>query len=150
MPIPVVFHNLKGRDGHLLMEAMSRVQGEIKCIPNNTEKYISFSLENLRFIDSVNFLLNSLHSLVKGSDPQSFKITEKRYKHEERRTLLSKKGIYPYEYMVCFESFGETKLPAEEAFHSKLNGKSITKEEEVQKPGRLSRFVLDHRGVAVS
>ena len=67
-PIPVIFHNLKGYDGHLLMQAMARVQGEIKCIPTNTEKYISFSLGNLRFIDSFNFLLSSLDKLVKGSD----------------------------------------------------------------------------------
>ena len=39
-PIPVIFHNLKGYDGHLLMQAMTRVQGEIKCIPTNTEKLI--------------------------------------------------------------------------------------------------------------
>ena len=57
MPIPVIFHNLKGYDGHLLMQAMARVRGEIKCIPTNTEKYISFSLGNLRFVDNVNFLL---------------------------------------------------------------------------------------------
>ena len=67
-PIPVIFHNLKGYDGHLLMQAMARVQGEIKCIPTNTEKYFSFSLGNLRFINSVNFLLSSLDKLVKGSD----------------------------------------------------------------------------------
>ena len=64
-PIPVIFHNLKGYDGHLLMQAMASLQGEIKCIPTNTEKYISFSLGNLRFIDSVNFLLSSLDKLVK-------------------------------------------------------------------------------------
>ena len=28
VPIPVVFHNLKGYDGHLLMQAMSRINGE--------------------------------------------------------------------------------------------------------------------------
>ena len=67
-PIPVIFHNLKGYEGHLLMRAMARVHGEIKCIPTNAEKYISFSLGNLRFIDSVNFLLSSLDKLVKGSD----------------------------------------------------------------------------------
>ncbi len=67
-PIPVIFHNLKSYDGHLLMQAMARVHGEIKCIPTNTKKYISFSLGNLRFIDSVNFLLSSLDKLVEGSD----------------------------------------------------------------------------------
>jgi len=67
MPIPVIFHNLKGYDGHLLMQAMARVQGEIKCISTNTEKYISFLLGNLRFIDSVNFMQSSLDKLVKSS-----------------------------------------------------------------------------------
>ena len=67
-PIPLFFHNLKGYDGHLLMQAMARVQGKIKCIPTNTEKYVSFSLGNLRFVNSVNFLLSSLDKLVKGSD----------------------------------------------------------------------------------
>ena len=52
VPIPVVFHNLKGFDGHLLMQAKSRVQGEIKCIPNNAEKDILFSLGDLRFNES--------------------------------------------------------------------------------------------------
>ena len=94
-PIPVFFHNLKGYDGHLLMQAMARVQGEIKCIPTNTEKYISFSLGNLRFVDSVNFLLSSLNKLVKGSD--ELPILQKIFPQENK--LLVKKGIYPYEYM---------------------------------------------------
>ena len=38
----MIFHNLKGYDGHLLMQAMARMQGEINCIPNNMEKYVSF------------------------------------------------------------------------------------------------------------
>ena len=37
-PIAVFFHNLKGYDGHLLMHTMARVQGEIKCIPNEHRK----------------------------------------------------------------------------------------------------------------
>ena len=44
--ILVVFHNLRGYDSHLLMQAISKVEGRISCIPNNTEKYISFSLCN--------------------------------------------------------------------------------------------------------
>ena len=29
-------------DSHLLMQAISKVEGKVSCIPNNTEKYISF------------------------------------------------------------------------------------------------------------
>ena len=36
--IPIILHNMKNYDSHLLMQAMARVQGEIKCIPTNTEK----------------------------------------------------------------------------------------------------------------
>ena len=121
-PIPVIFHNLKGYDGHLLMQAMARVRGEI-----NTEKYISFSLGNLKFIDSVNFLLSSLDKLVKGSD--EFPIMKKLMPEENKRQLLLKKGIYPYEYMDSFEKFGETKMPEKEKFYSSLSGKGITDEE---------------------
>ena len=126
MPISVFFHNLKGYDGNLLMQAMARVQGEIKCIPTNTEKYISFSLGNLRFVDSVNFLMSSLDKLGKGSD--EFPIMQRRFPKENMRRLL-KKGIYPYEYMDSFERFGETQLPGKEKFYSSQSGKGITDED---------------------
>ena len=91
------------------MQAMSRVQGEIKCIPTNTEKYISFSLGNLRFIDSVNFLLSSLDKLGKGTD--EFPITRKTVQDPRKQNLLLKKGIYLYECIDSFERFDETGLP---------------------------------------
>ena len=61
--IPVVFHNLRGYDSHLLMQAISKVEGRVSCISNNTGKYISFSLGQLRFIDSAQFLLATLDKL---------------------------------------------------------------------------------------
>ena len=127
MPIQVIFHNLKGYDGHLLMQAMARVRGEIKCIPTNTEKYISFSLGNLKFIDSVNFLLSSLEKLVKGND--EFPIMQRRFPEENWQRLPQKKENYPYEYMDSFERFSETQLPDKEKFYSSLSGKGITDEE---------------------
>ena len=127
MPILVIFHNLKGYHGHLLMQAMARVRGEIKCIPTNTEKCISFSLGNLRFVDSMNFLLSSLDKLVKGSD--EFPIMQRRFPEENMRRLLLKKGIYPYKYMDSFERFHETQLPEKEKFYSSLSGQGITDED---------------------
>ena len=40
--------------------------------------------------------------------------------------LLSRKGIYPYEYMDSWERFDETFLPDKEDFYSDLNMKDIT------------------------
>jgi len=127
MPIPVIFHNLKGYDGHLLMQAMARVQGEIKCIPTNTEKYMSFSFGNLIFIDSVNFMQSSLDKLLKGS--KEFSIMEKMVAEENKRKLLLKKGIYPHEHMDSFERFDETQLPEKDNVYSSLIGKGITDED---------------------
>ena len=97
--IPVVFHNLRGYNSHLLMQAISKVQGNVSRIPNNTEKYISFFLGQLRFIDSVQFLLASLERLVKAHEPD-----------DEKRNLLLRKGIYPYEHMDDWVRFHEPQL----------------------------------------
>ena len=40
---PVIFHNLSGYDAHLFVKNLGKSEGDIKCIPNNEEKYISFS-----------------------------------------------------------------------------------------------------------
>jgi len=40
---PVIFHNLSGYDSHLFIKNLGKTPGQIDCIPNNEEKYISFS-----------------------------------------------------------------------------------------------------------
>ena len=37
-PIPVILHNLKEYDSHLIMQQIDKVTGRLSCIPNNTEK----------------------------------------------------------------------------------------------------------------
>ncbi|KAL9954396.1 hypothetical protein ACROYT_G041929 [Oculina patagonica] len=151
--IPVVFHNLRGYDAHHLMQAMSKLsqatQKEVKCVANNMEKYITFSLGGLRFIDSLNFLQGSLDSLVSATPKESLKITkviskinseknaefvkksenQKKAEIEKNAELLYKKGIYPYEYMDSWDRFIETSLPEKEKFYSKLNDEHITDKE---------------------
>ena len=46
--IPVIFHNLKGYDSHLLLQELGRFKREINVIPNNTEKYMSFSVGTVK------------------------------------------------------------------------------------------------------
>jgi hypothetical protein len=124
--IPVVFHNLRGYDSHLMMQAISKVEGRVSCIPNNTEKYISFSLGQLRFIDSAQFLLASLDKLVSANKPEAFQITAQHEPDLYKRELLMRKGVYPYEYMDSWERFRETSLPSKESFYSKLTDEGIS------------------------
>jgi len=127
--IPVIFHNLKGYDGYLLMQAISRVIGQINCILKNMEKYVYFSLGNLRFINSLNFMMSSLDERVDGNAPEDMKIMEKLCQDREKRKMILKKGIYPYEYMDSFERFTKKELPPQEEFFSKLKGEGITAKE---------------------
>ena len=91
-------------------------------------KYITFSLGNLRFIDSFAFLLTSLDSLVKATPKDSFKITKKLAQRLPVNLLL-RKAVYPYEYMDSQEKFEETQLPSKESFFSKLTGENISDED---------------------
>ena len=127
--IPVVFHNLRGYDSHLLMQAISKVEGRVSCIPNNMEKYISFSLGQLRFIDSAQFLLVSLGKLAAANPPEAFQITAKHEPNRERRELLIRKGVYPYEYMDSWDRFEEPELPPKEVFYSKLQDEHISEKD---------------------
>ena len=125
--IPVFFHNLENYDAHLIMQAISEYKDkkEIFVIPKNSEKYISFSVGNLVFKDSLNFLLSSLDRLVKACPPEAFDLLKDQFK-DKPADLLLKKGVYPYEYMDDFDKFKETSLPPKEEFYSKLKDEHIT------------------------
>ena len=108
---------------------MAAVDANLKCIPNNMEKYISFSLGNLRFIDSFQFLLSSLDSLVSSNKPEDFEIIKQFETDPAKRSLLLRKGVYLYEYMDSFERFNKESLPPKDAFYSKLTKSSISDED---------------------
>ena len=50
--LPVVIHNIKGYDGHLIVKAL---KSEVSVIPHNMEKYLSLTVGRLKFIDSLQF-----------------------------------------------------------------------------------------------
>ena len=145
--IPVVFHNLSGYDSHLFIKKLGSPNENMDCIPNNEEKYISFSKNikvgeykdkktgevrdktfKIRFIDSFKFLPSSLEAVVNNLPKDAFNNLERYYTTEEAR-LIKRKGVYPYEYMNTEKRFSETKLPPKKAFYSKLSGEGITKED---------------------
>ena len=121
--IPVVFHNLKGYDSHLIMQKIQKAKGNITCIPNNTEKYISFSVAQLKFLNSFQFMSSSLEKLVSATDKSDFKLTKSGF--GDKADMLLRKGIYPYEYIDSLDLFNETQLPPIDKFYSKLTNENI-------------------------
>ena len=143
--VPVFFHNLTGYDSHLFIKKLgsSNKKETIECIPNNEEKYITFTKNiivgqytnkkgedkdktfKIVFKDSLKFIRSSIEALVNNLPKNGFKNINKYYTSEELK-LIKQKGFYPYEYMNTEEKFNDTKLPPQEAFYSKLSGKGIT------------------------
>ena len=123
--IPVIFYCLKGYDSHHLMQKIGQFKKNIRVIPNNMEKYISFSIGttkkewdkksksmvererfNLRFIDSFQFMSSSLSSLVnnlKSSGLDKFKYTVQEF--GSLAEMLTRKGVHPYSYMNSWKKF---------------------------------------------
>lgn len=65
--VPIVIHNLSGYDSHLILKNISKnVAKEIKIIPVSMEKFTTFTLDKMEFIDSFNFLATSLSNLVQN------------------------------------------------------------------------------------
>ena len=73
----------------------------------------------IRFLDSFKFMASSLDSLVGNLGLEKLIQTKKEF--GEKAELLSRKGIYPYDYMNGINKFSEEKLPQKEEFFSKLN-----------------------------
>ena len=72
-------------------------------------------------------MATSLDKLVNNLPKDAFN-NIKRYYVDNKLSLLTRKGIYPYEYMNSPERLKETQLPPKEAFYSRLNDEGISDE----------------------
>ena len=121
--IPVIFHNLRGYDSHFIMQQIGKFKIKINAIPNNMERYMAFMISNLIFIDSFQFMSQSLDSLAKNIP--EFKYISEEFDDFELLELLKTKGVYPYDYMDSFEKFEDPELPPKKEFYSILNDTDI-------------------------
>ena len=103
---PLTYKDKKGVEKKVTVR-----DGEITAIVQNMEKMISFSWGQFRFVDSYAFLSSSLDRLVTNTPKEDLSFTRQRFPASQF-DLVTRKGVYPYEYMDSFERFAEMELPA--------------------------------------
>ena len=103
---PIMDKDSEGKD-----KPRTVTDGKLSAIVQNMEKLISFSWGQFRFVDSYAFLSSSLDRLVGNTPKEDLSITRLRFSTSQF-DLVTRKGVYPYEYMDSFECFDEMELPA--------------------------------------
>ncbi|GBC01683.1 hypothetical protein RclHR1_42980001, partial [Rhizophagus clarus] len=111
-PIPVIFHNFQGYDSHLVCESVGRSANalHIQVIAETFERYKSIKVGQLKYIDSQQFMNNSLANLTKnlGDDHP---ITSQHFKgFTPGQISLATHPIYCYDYIDSQDRFLETEL----------------------------------------
>ena len=150
--IPVFFHNLGGYDSHIIFKNLKKAECDTPTvIAKSMEKFVSMELggeevdgrtvHKLHFKDSLQFLSSSLNKLVDnlaakavgGQSLQKLFVNlyanfKKKWGHlpEDAFQMLTRKGVYPYQYMDSFEKFKETELPPREEFYDDLGKTEIS------------------------
>jgi hypothetical protein len=120
--IPIFFHNLKGYDAHHIFRAFQKVATEkdnVDCIPLNSEKYISFSFNKFRFLDSAAFLNSSLDNLLGNLDDEHKHHLKARF--GDCFEFVNKKGHFPYSWFDSTAKLKRKSLPPIEKWHNDLS-----------------------------
>ena len=130
--VPRFFHNLTGFDGQFILKHMHHINKKDKsdCIGTSSEKLLTYSYHGFKFLDTCHFLKASLATLTDNlKDAGIDKFTHTRPVFGDEFELLLRKGVYPYDYMDCFDQFEETSLPPREAFYNTLTESDIGEED---------------------
>ena len=90
---------MKDANGKIIYEL---VEHKVSCIPNSTDKFMTFSLGDIKFIDSFKFMGASLDKLVEnlydGKDRYKHVVFMKK-EYPKHYEILTQKGYYPYDWM---------------------------------------------------
>ena len=104
----------------------------MNVIPINSEKYISFTKHvkgidvKLRFIDSLRFLNCSLEKLASYLSNENKRILRSHFPNDKEFDLLTRKGIFPYDYITEMNILNERNLPTHDKFYNKMNDTNVS------------------------
>lgn len=136
LTLPIVFHNLKNYDAHMIIKhGIGKFKHwKLRCIAQTSEKFMTLTAKipvgkskkgrtiffTLSFIDSFQFMPASLATLADSQT--SLPITEKLKQEIPSLSMevLRRKGVFPYTYFSSFAVLNETELPSRSSFDNDL------------------------------
>ncbi|KAF0694603.1 Uncharacterized protein FWK35_00033681, partial [Aphis craccivora] len=134
--LPCFFHNLSNYDAHFIVTELGLDVKTISVIPNSEEKFISFSKHvsnnfSILFIDTIRFMASSLSTLSENLLTPGFEKFRETAKHFNAQDLplITRKGVYPYEYTDGRNKLEQTHLPKKADFYSTLTESNIQEED---------------------
>ncbi|KYN38165.1 hypothetical protein ALC56_07459 [Trachymyrmex septentrionalis] len=161
--ISIFFHYLAGYDAHFIIKDIANsFAGRVDVLPITKENYISFTKHvkdtvnfkwrtdcvKLRFVDSFKFLNTSLEKLVSYLDKSKLKIIRSEFSNldAEDFDLLTRKGMFPYEYIDSVDKLNETSLPPRELFYSSLTDETASDDDYQHATNVRRRFCIGTLG----
>ena len=129
--LPIIAHGMKNFDLNLIIKHLTKEDApEIRVIASNREKFLCMDIGQLRFIDSFQFLPASLETLVgdlrAGGCRDDFLYMKRHFKDDKIVDLLSRKGIFCYDWNTGLDRFEATSLPPKEAFFNALTDEHVS------------------------
>jgi len=121
-------------------QSRGRCISNMRVMASSMERFISFtkSIEIItgiddkgkkikktiqsRFIDSIRFLNSSLDALARTLPKDKFVNTKCKFPNPHHTDLVTRKGVFPYEYITSMEVYNESELPPLLAFATSLTG----------------------------
>ncbi|XP_071628361.1 uncharacterized protein [Temnothorax longispinosus] len=155
------FH-LTGYDSHFIInEIATAFEGRVDLLPITKEKYILFTKNvkstedkdmktcvKLRFIGSYKFLSTSLEKLVSFLNKDKLKIIRSKFSalSDQDFELLTRKGVFPYEYIDCVEKLEDSCLPPRDSFYSSLTDDTVSESDYAHAVNVWQRFSIQTLG----
>ena len=121
-------------------------------------KFLSLTLNNIEFKDSLQFLPGSLDNLVsnlksKGGNlteqfPHTWNYFKKKWKHLkiDAFEMITEKLIYPYSYFKSFSNFEEENLPPISSFYNELTETELNVDDYEKVTSLWNKFEMHNLG----
>lgn len=115
--LPIIFHNLKGYDGHFIIRELNNFNNiDIKVIPKSTEKYMSIIInKNIIFLDSLQFMKASLYELADNLEDYDYKHLLSEFP-QNKLDLLKERDTFPYELIDDYRKLKYPRNPPKSAY----------------------------------